>query len=71
MIKVTIAGPVASGKTTIAFALEDFLSQRGFTNVSIEDIDLEPGNGRTYEHNDKCMEAVKDRPVAIVTVQTH
>lgn len=73
MLKVTISGPPASGKTTLAGALNDFLMLRGFKNVVVQDDDIDVNRGsRPTEFNDMCMEAMakKEQVVIITTVNT-
>lgn len=75
MLKVTISGPCASGKTTLAQAFEEFLIAKGFKNVVVDDVDR-PGEltpAQTPEHNARCLEAMSkgQRVVEIVTVQTN
>lgn len=76
MLKVTISGPCASGKTTLAFALEEFLRGRGFNDVEVDDVDLEGGHrihGRTNEFNDMCLTSLAEKgdKVVVETVQTN
>lgn len=72
MVKITISGSERTGKTSLAFALEDFLKQRGFNHVIVDDVDLgspadQRVHGRTYEFNDKCLEAISNTVVIIQT----
>lgn len=66
-MKITIAGGPREGKTSMAFALSEFFVSRGFKNVTIIDEDLKPGNGRTYEFNDACIEKMARLPILVET----
>ncbi len=66
MLRVTISGGRNSGKTSLAFALEQFLLQRGFTNVHVKDPDFCPER-RLSVHNDTCLATVRSRYVLIET----
>ena len=72
MLKITISGPCASGKTTPAQAFAQFLESKGFT-VDVSDTDLRaPGSIRPEEFHNRCMEAVAEKgPVLIDVVQTN
>lgn len=73
MIKITISGPCHSGKTSLAFALNEFLREKGFSDVTVTDTDLDQfGLRRSRAHNDRCIEALTERqaPIVIETVQT-
>jgi Ni2+-binding GTPase involved in maturation of urease and hydrogenase len=70
-LSITISGPCASGKTTLAIAFRDFLRERGFTNVIVNDVDLELGTVHVTTHMQEVrMNAIKDRLHIIRTVQT-
>jgi hypothetical protein len=40
-VTITISGPTNSGKTTLASAIEDFLSRRGFMDTEINDVNMQ------------------------------
>ncbi len=69
MIRITISGSERQGKTTLAFALEEFLKSRGFTSVFVDDPDLGPTCGRTDELNKKCLESIANNVTIIQTRQ--
>lgn len=73
-LTVTISGPCASGKTTLALALFDFLQARGFKHVTLDDIDLgdspEQAASSLRKHQNERMEAHIERQISIETVQT-
>jgi uridine kinase len=65
---IVIKGDCASGKTTLALALHDFLLSRGFTNVDVNDYDID--NDICYPAlQESRMNAIKDRKVTINTIQ--
>lgn len=70
MIRIQIAGGPGHGKTSLAFALEEFLKSRGFTIVIVDDPDLGLASGRTHEFNDKCLESIANNVTIIQTRQT-
>lgn len=68
MIKITIAGPVASGKTTLALAFATFLHEQGFFDVDVDDTGI--GVGSSYEHlQDDRLRAIHDQSIVIETIQ--
>lgn len=67
MIRITITGSERQGKTTLAFALEEFLKNRGFTSVFVDDPDLGPACGRTDEFNKHCLESIQNNLTIIQT----
>ncbi len=69
MIRIQIAGGTKQGKTTLAFAIEEFLKNRGFTHVFVDDPDLGPTCGRTDEFNKKCLESIANNVTIIQTRQ--
>ena len=63
---ILILGAPASGKTTLAIALRDFLRSRGFADVRVDDEDISLGSA--YEElQPERMRAVSARAVSIVT----
>ena len=70
-LAVMIIGRTATGKTALAFALNDFLRERG-VEVEIKDPDLGPACGRTTEFNDRVMNVLPGRiNILIETVQVN
>ena len=69
MVKVTITGPCGCGKTTLAREIEDFLRDRGFTNVTVDD---QFENDRVVKRAERAlnMAAICNREIVIETVQT-
>ncbi len=66
-ITITISGPYASGKTTLAEAISYMLS--GFPKVTLRDPDLPRAHdGNTFFHD--RMNSIKDHEFEIVTEQT-
>lgn len=70
MIRIIVEGQPASGKTTIALALaiHDFLKEKGFTNASIDDIDVQY-QSESRHFQSRRLEAIKDREVVVQTKQ--
>lgn len=68
MIRIIVEGQPASGKTTIALAIHDFLKEKGFTNVSIDDIDVQY-QSESRHFQSRRLEAIKDREVVVQTKQ--
>lgn len=62
MLNITISGKIASGKTTMAFALAEFLRTKGFTGVQVDDLDDD-------QRVNTDMSGIRDRGVVIRTVQ--
>lgn len=68
-LTVTISGPCAAGKTTLALAFQAFLEERGFTGVSVTDADV-AYRSHAPELQPRRMESIaRDRRVFICTVQ--
>lgn len=67
MLKITITGHVAEGKTTLTSEIGALLESLGM-NVTINDIDLE-GGPRDSEVHDGAVKAMHGRPVVIQTIQ--
>lgn len=67
MLKVTITGYCAEGKTTIASEIGALLESLGM-NVTIHDIDLDDGP-RNSEVHEGAVQAMKGRSVTIETIQ--
>lgn len=67
-MRITIEGIAGEGKTTMAILLSEFLKQKGFTNVDIDDFDVihESHAPDLQEHR---VEAIKDRKILIKTLQ--
>lgn len=73
-LTITITGSIGSGKTTLTFAIFEFLQSKGFTDLYMGDMDiLDPTPGHDYarrRYNDKAMESIKNNSIDIVTAQT-
>jgi tRNA uridine 5-carbamoylmethylation protein Kti12 len=75
MIQVVIAGQPASGKTTLAYVIQQALLARGFTDINVVDnvSGLEDENEsfslRDAKFKEACVNAVSTRKVEIKTVQ--
>ena len=62
-IEIVVRGQVASGKTVIAQAISQFLKEKGFTQVTLSDVDTDP-------HAEPNLPLLERKMAAIVTVQT-
>lgn len=71
VIRIIVEGKPASGKTTLALALKEFLESQKFENVTIDvnDIDLEHGSHYPTLQPFR-MNAIKDRHIVIETRPT-
>jgi len=67
-ITITVSGVCGSGKTTLARAFELFLLERGFTNVTMNDVDRFIGCDHT-SLQDLRMKGIRDSEVEIITEQ--
>jgi uridine kinase len=66
MIRIEIRGATASGKTTLALAIQQLLRENNFTHIEQTDYDVCAGMG--YDHlQDKRLDAIKDQTIQIVT----
>jgi len=66
MLTITVSGPSASGKTTLAIALRGFLRSHGFADVRVDDGDINLGSA-LEELQPERMRAISARTVSIVT----
>lgn len=65
---IIISGPCGSGKTTLALFIKDILEARGFTNITVDDEDV--NRATEYRHlQDRRLEAIQDNPIVIDTHQ--
>ena len=65
-IEITIAGPVNSGKTTIAVAIQKFLESKGF-NANV--VDEEMTDDAMFRLNRDCMTRLHSLPKNSIEVE--
>lgn len=67
MINIKILGACGSGKTTIAIAIEQFLRDNNFTDVSVNDTDIDCGTDYRYLQPLR-LNAISNTPIRIETL---
>lgn len=71
-MKIKVIGSAGSGKSTIAYAIKEFLTEKGFNNVNYCDDEYNDNNDYfTPEKQNKRLKAISLSQISIETVQVN